>query len=70
MKLYYFNDSTDLNGYHEVHAEDCKYLPNFSKRTFIGYCSSCHEAISEAKSKYPRFVFDGCFWCCRDCHHG
>nr|DAI47570.1 MAG TPA: hypothetical protein [Caudoviricetes sp.] len=70
MKFYYFNDSIDVNGFHEVHAEDCKYVPTPSHRTLIGYCSSCTEAISEAKSRYSGFSFDGCFWCCRECHHG
>lgn len=70
MKFYYFNNATDINGYHEVHTDDCAHLPNIINRTYIGYYSSCSEAISKAKAEHPNFAFDGCFWCCRECHHG
>lgn len=70
MDFYYFNDTADPHGYHEVHTEDCMYLPSLTNRTLIGYCSSCAEAINEAKAEHPSLQFDGCFWCCRECHHG
>ena len=53
MKFYYFNDNTDSNGYHEVHTEDCSYLPAIQNRTYIGYFSNCHDAIKEAHTKHP-----------------
>lgn len=36
MKHYYFNKNTDDKGRHEVHTEDCSYLPYPSNRTYIG----------------------------------
>lgn len=70
MKHYYFNNNVDKNGFHEVHTKDCSYLNITKDRTYIGYCSDCKEAIIKAKSSYPYKSFDGCFWCCRDCHKG
>jgi hypothetical protein len=69
-KYYYFNDHIDEHGYHEVHTEDCEYLPNAANRTYIGRFENCQEAIKAAKEKYPSKYFDGCFFCCRSCHHG
>ena len=70
MKNYYFNDNTDTNGYHEVHAESCYFLPSISNRTYIGCYSNCSDAIRDAKSKYPYKSFDGCYFCCHECHKG
>lgn len=67
---YYFNNTTDEHGYHEVHTESCSFLPSVSNRTYIGYCANCSEAINSAKDKYPYYVFDGCFFCCNSCHKG
>ncbi len=70
MKFYYFNDTTDKNGRHEIHTESCSFFPSESNRTYIGYFSNCHEAISKAQSQYPLKSFDGCYWCCKSCHKG
>lgn len=69
-KYYYFNDNTDKNGNHEVHSEGCSFLPSVSNRTYIGYYSSCSDAIAAAKAKYPYKSFDGCYYCCNPCHKG
>ena len=70
MKHYYFNKNLDDKGRHEVHSEDCSYLPNPSNTTYIGYCSDCKEAIARASNMYPGEKFDGCYWCCSECHKG
>lgn len=70
MKSYYFNDNTDNHGYNEIHTEDCSYLPSALNRTYIGVFNSCHDAMSAAKAKYPLKTFDGCYYCCRECHKG
>lgn len=70
MDHYYFNSNADDKGRHEVHKENCSYLPSVSNREYIGYESSCHDAINKAQSKYPNKIFDGCFWCCRECNKG
>lgn len=68
MKHYYFNNSVDSNGRHEIHTEDCSYLPSTLNRTYIGYCSDSNDALQRAKASYPLKSFDGCYWCCRDIH--
>ncbi len=70
MKFYYFNNTVDVNGRHEIHTADCSYLPSPSNRTYLGYFSNCNEARQKAKALYPLKSFDGCYWCCRNCHKG
>lgn len=70
LKHYYFNDKVDDNYRHEVHTKECLYLPAVENRTYIGYESSCKEAINLANAKHPSKDFDGCFWCSRACHKG
>jgi len=70
MEGYYFYNGIDEHGNHEVHTESCKYLPSESNRTYIGRFNSCKEAIEDAEAKFPTQSFDGCFWCCRECHTG
>lgn len=70
MKHYYFNKSTDDKNRHEIHTGDCSWLPSISNREYIGYFNNCSEAIKKAKQEYPSYGFDGCFFCCRDCHKG
>lgn len=65
MKKYYVNDRPQSNGDHEVHREDCIYLPVVSK-TYLGQFTSCRSAVLEAK-KYYRQV-NGCKTCSRECH--
>ena len=69
-KHYYFNDNTDINGNHEVHTGDCSFLPSALNRTYIGYYTSCSDAIVAAKAKHPYKKFDGCYYCCKPCHKG
>ena len=69
-KHYYFYNHRDEHGYHEVHTEDCIFLPSIENRTYIGYFPNCSFAIADAKNKYPDKKFDGCFYCCRTCHRG
>lgn len=70
MNLYYFNKNTDSKGNHEVHRDDCRFLPSSENRTYIGLFSTCEEAIKKAKESYPYETFDGCYHCCRSCHKG
>lgn len=67
---YYFNNNTDDKGLHEVHTEDCSYKPKSENCVYIGYESSCKDAISRAKKAYPSYKFDGCYYCCYPCHNG
>lgn len=67
---YYFNDTVDDKGRHEVHERTCTYIPAVVNRTEIGIHPSCHDAIAAANALYPSKSFDGCYWCCRECHKG
>ena len=63
-KHYYVNKEAQLTGEHEVHTGDCSYLP--SNRIYLGYFSSCKDAIVEARKHYSNV--DGCYYCCYECH--
>lgn len=66
FKHYYVNDIAQSDGYHEVHSEDCSFVPNVNNRTYLGYFNNCKDAVKKAKNTYLKS--DGCFWCCRPCH--
>ena len=68
--FYYFNIHEDNKGNHEVHVESCDYLPKIENRKLIGYRQDCKTAIHDAQIAYPNYKFDGCYYCCRDCHKG
>lgn len=69
-KFYYFNKNTDDKGRHEVHLEECIRIPDIKNREFIGYEPNCKSAIERINKKYPYKSFDGCFYCCKECHKG
>ena len=66
MKKYYVNKNAQSNGDHEVHREDCSYLPNALNIEYLGEFYSCAGAVLEAKKKYP--TANGCYFCSRECH--
>ena len=66
MPYYYVNKHAQANGDHEVHKEDCKYMPDPANRQYLGNFSNCYQAVVEAKRYYSRA--DGCYYCCKECH--
>lgn len=70
MPYYYFNNTIDTNGNHEVHDEECSYLPGITNRTYISYESDCASAIATARILHSSKSFDGCYYCSRNCHTG
>ncbi|PWE00006.1 hypothetical protein [Marinilabilia rubra] len=66
MKTFYVNKQAQANGDHEVHREDCIFLPSIENRQYLGVFNSCYEAVKEARKSYPKA--NGCFYCSRDCH--
>jgi len=64
MKKYYVNDRAQANGDHEVHHEDCIYLPQ--NKTYLGTFSNCADAVKAAKKHYPQV--NGCKTCSKECH--
>ena len=65
MKEYYVNDKAQANGDHEVHREDCVYLPSQSK-TYLGKFLGCKPAVEQAKVYYRQV--NGCKTCSKECH--
>ncbi len=52
-KKYYFNNNADEHGYHEIHTEDCHYLPALQNQIYIGEFSDCSSAFMNASIRYP-----------------
>lgn len=69
---YYFNQIADRHGYHEVHSEDCIFFPPPAQngKRIDGDFSCCSDAINAAKNQHPSLTFDGCYYCCHECHKG
>ena len=72
MPYYICNRNADEHGRHEIHENECNHLPIPENRIDIGWKSNCQEAIRQMENWNPNgnFKFDGCYWCCRPCHHG
>ena len=64
------NKNQQNNGDHEVHnkTKGCSYMPNSENQIGLGTHSSCHEAVSTAKSQWNDSRINGCYYCCNDCH--
>ena len=69
-KNYYVNQKTteNPNHNHEVHTEDCTWLPSAANRDYLGHYDNCSDAVKKAKEKYTNV--DGCATCCPLCHKG
>lgn len=61
---YYINNNEQSNRDHEVHREECSWLPNVSNRTHLGYFTSGFAAINVAEQKFPSWKTNGCAHCC------
>jgi len=66
MPAYYANTNSQANGDHEVHAENCSFLPASQNRDYLGHFLTCQPAVAQAKLRYKRA--DGCYFCCNPCH--
>ena len=64
---YYVNKNAQSDsGDHEVHAENCYWLPAVQNREYLGMFASCAPAVAKAKLTHP--TANGCFHCSRACH--
>ena len=72
MKGYYLNLNQQISGQYELHTEECLYFEKTKNFDYIGYYSSCEEAIRQAKLKHPDKInkIDGCYYCCNECNNG
>lgn len=63
---YYVNKNAQTNGDHEVHNENCRYLPSIENRKYLGDFFNCSDAVIEAKKIYLKS--NGCKTCSISCH--
>lgn len=49
---YYVNKNPQSNGDHEVHKEECRWLPALPNRQYLGYFDNCRDAVKEAGKYY------------------
>lgn len=68
MPDYYLSKELSQNFEHEIHKEDCLYLPNVKSGKHIGFFKNSQEALNEA-TKNTQYI-NGCYWCCKSIHHG
>ncbi len=66
MDYYYVNKNTQSNGDNEVHKEGCSWMPETNNREYLGYYSSCQEAVGEARRR--GYKANGCYFCSYNCH--
>ena len=68
MPYYMYNLEVNKQGDHEVHKETCDQMPRLGNRKTIGWFTNCEKAIAAVKEKTGKDNFNGCFYCCKDCH--
>ena len=68
MASYYVNKNAQSNGDHEVHKEDCLWLPDVVNRTYLGNFTNCYDAVREARKHFMKV--NGCYHCSIECHTG
>lgn len=66
LEHFYVNKNTDAQGNHEVHRENCDYLPRPENREYLGFFSNSYDAVRAARRKY--LTADGCWHCCPESH--
>jgi hypothetical protein len=63
MPNYYVSHRAHDNGDHEVHAQNCEYLPK--DLVYLGNFAGCEVAIERARELFRQV--NGCIWCAREC---
>ena len=66
MPRYYVNKNAQSNGDHEVHRQDCSFLPDEENRIYLGDFTNCRDAVRKAREYYRQV--DGCYYCSPACH--
>ncbi len=65
MFYYFIDKNIQISGKHEVHKNDCEFLPDTSSREYLGYFIDCQEAINIAYEKYDNV--EACKNCIPEC---
>lgn len=66
VRAYFVHDKAQMNGVHEIHTEQCVYLPPYQSLTPLGSYSDCWEGFERAKRYYNQI--NGCKFCVPWCH--
>ena len=66
MYRYCVNKNAQSTGEHEVHQENCAYLPDWESRVDLGNHPNCQSALRKAREYYSNV--DGCAFCSSECH--
>lgn len=66
MAHYYVNRNSQLNGDHEVHTQNCLWMPSANNAIHLGDHHSCVSAVSAARRYYSQV--NGCIHCSNYCH--
>jgi hypothetical protein len=64
FSLYFVSTKPRTNDFHQVHKEDCPFLPEKEKRIFLGQFDSENEALNEGKSYFRKSEF--CRFCMKE----
>lgn len=54
LEHFYVNKNTDAQGNHEVHRENCDYLPRPENREYLGFFSNSYDAVRAAAAHGDR----------------
>ena len=65
LTYYFYNQITNPDGNHQVHAPDCAHSPQAEHTIALGMHADCDEAIQYAESFTGKTNFDSCPSCCR-----
>lgn len=66
MANYYVNKNAQSNGDHEVHKQECTFMPLLENRIFLGDFVTCTSAVTQARIHYHKV--NGCYFCAKSCH--
>lgn len=67
---FYLNANEQPAGEHEVHRDDCYWMPASDNRLYLGIHESCGSAVGRAQVGYPAWSINGCMHCSIACHTG
>jgi len=68
MASYYVNKNPQTNGDHEVHQQNCSFIPSLSNRLYLGEFYNCTDAVTESRKHFTQT--NGCYYCSKACHTG
>lgn len=68
MKAYIVSLVAGEKGEHMVHDRDCGHVPEREHQGALGLHSKCEHAIKEAARIRDNWKYNGCSFCCPECH--